>query len=53
LAALIFCAVDKVDFSMVHGETLIENGSFTRFTDAELQEIVRRQNERSVKIYHG
>lgn len=53
LAALIFCAVDTVDFSMVHGETLIENGNFTRFSHDELQSIVRKQNERSIQIYQG
>ena len=32
LAAIVFCAVDKVDFSMVHGTVLIQNGSFTKIT---------------------
>lgn len=53
LAALVFCAVDTVDFSMVHGETLIERGEFTRFSADELQSIIRKQNERSQQIYHG
>ena len=53
LAALVFCAVDTVDLSIVHGETLIENGQFTRFSHAELKELVRRQNERSQQIYNG
>jgi cytosine/adenosine deaminase-related metal-dependent hydrolase len=53
LAALVFCAVDTVDLSIVHGETLIENGRFTRFSDAELKELIRRQNERSQQIYNG
>lgn len=53
LAALVFCAVDSADLTMVHGETLIENGRFTRFSDAELKELIRRQNERSQKIYNG
>jgi cytosine/adenosine deaminase-related metal-dependent hydrolase len=53
LAALVFCAVDTVDFSMVHGETLIENGKFTRFSDDELKELISRQNERSCQIYSG
>ncbi len=53
LAALVFCAVDTVDFSMVHGETLIERGKFTRFSDAELNEIIIKQNERSRQIYSG
>lgn len=51
LAALVFCAVDKVDLSIVHGELLIENGEFTRFSKDELAEIIRRQNERSLAIY--
>lgn len=53
LAALVFCAVDNVDLSIVHGETLIENGDFTRFSDDELKELVRHQNERSLQIYNG
>jgi cytosine/adenosine deaminase-related metal-dependent hydrolase len=53
LAALVFCAVDTVDLSIVHGETLIENGKFTRFSDAELKELIVRQNERSQQIYNG
>ncbi|KAF1079687.1 MAG: Guanine deaminase [Candidatus Rifleibacterium amylolyticum] len=53
LAALVFCAVDTVDLSIVHGETLIENGQFTRFSHAELKELVKRQNERSQQIYNG
>lgn len=53
LAALVFCAVDTVDLSMVHGEVLIENGKFTRFSAQELSEIVARQNERSRQIYEG
>ncbi len=53
LAALVFCAVDTVDFSMVHGETLIENGKFTRFSAEELKEIIAKQNERSRQIYTG
>lgn len=53
LAALVFCAVDSVDLSVVHGETLIENGDFTRFSGPELEELVRRQNERSLQIYNG
>lgn len=53
LAALVFCAVDTVDLSIVHGETLIENGQFTRFSHAELKELIRRQNERSNQIYNG
>ncbi|PKL47278.1 MAG: 8-oxoguanine deaminase [Candidatus Riflebacteria bacterium HGW-Riflebacteria-2] len=53
LAALVFCAVDTVDLSIVHGETLIENGRFTRFSDAELKELIRHQNERSQQIYNG
>ncbi len=53
LAALVFCAVDTVDFSMVHGETLIEHGKFTRFSSDELHAIIRKQNERSQQIYHG
>ncbi len=53
LAALVFCAVDTVDLSIVHGETLIEKGRFTRFGDAELKDLIRRQNERSRQIYNG
>jgi len=53
LAALVFCAVDTVNFSMVHGETLVEHGKFTRFSDEELKELVIRQNERSRQIYSG
>ena len=53
LAALVFCAVDSADLTIVHGETLIEKGQFTRFSDAELKELIRRQNERSQKIYNG
>lgn len=53
LAALVFCAADTVDFSMVHGEVLIERSRFTRFSDAELKDIIRRQNERSRQIYFG
>ena len=30
LAALVFCAVDSADLTIVHGETLIEKGQFTR-----------------------
>ncbi len=53
LAALVFCAVDTVDFSMVHGETLIEKGKFTRFSNEEIREIIAKQNERSQQIYSG
>ncbi|HAE38637.1 MAG TPA: 8-oxoguanine deaminase [Candidatus Riflebacteria bacterium] len=53
LAALVFCAVDSADLTMVHGETLIENGQFTRFSAAELKDLIKRQNERSQKIYNG
>jgi cytosine/adenosine deaminase-related metal-dependent hydrolase len=51
LAALVFCAADKVDLSVVHGELLINHGKFTRFSDDELAEIKRRQNSRSQEIY--
>jgi cytosine/adenosine deaminase-related metal-dependent hydrolase len=51
LAALVFCAVDKVDLSVVHGEPIIERGKFMRFSDEELADIIRRQNERSIEIY--
>jgi len=51
LAALVFCAADKVDLSIVHGELLIDNGKFTRFGDDELCEIIRKQNERSIELY--
>ncbi|MBU1109438.1 MAG: 8-oxoguanine deaminase [Candidatus Riflebacteria bacterium] len=53
LAALVFCAVDSADLNIVHGETLIENGHFTRFSDTELKDLIRRQNERSQQIYQG
>ena len=51
LAALVFCAADKVDLSVVHGELLIHRGRFTRYSEDELSELVRRQNERSREIY--
>ncbi len=51
LAAIVFCAVDKVDFSMVHGNILIQNGEFTRITSYELEELIAKQNERSKEIY--
>ncbi len=51
LAALVFCAADQVDMSIVHGELLIENGEFTRFSPEELNSLVRKQNERSIEIY--
>lgn len=51
LAALVFCAVDKVDLSVVHGELLIEHGEFTRFSKDELKDIIHRQNTRSKEIY--
>lgn len=51
LAALVFCAVDKVDLSVVHGELLIHRGKFTRYSEDELAELVRRQNDRSRAIY--
>lgn len=53
LAALVFCAVNEVDFSMVHGETLIQNAKFTRYSDEELKELIIKQNERSRKVYSG
>ena len=51
LAALIFCAVDEVDLSIVHGEVLIERGDFTRYSPEELDSLIRKQNERSIEIY--
>ncbi|GAB4285348.1 MAG: 8-oxoguanine deaminase [Candidatus Rifleibacteriota bacterium] len=51
LAALVFCAVDQVDLSVVHGELLIEKGEFTRFSKDEIAEIVKQQNARSIEIY--
>ena len=51
LAAIVFCAVDKVDFSMVHGQILIENGKFTRYSDYQLKELITKQNERSKELY--
>lgn len=53
LAALVFCAADTVDLSVVHGEVLIERGNFTRFSGAQLKELIALQNERSQKIYNG
>ncbi len=53
LAALVFCAADSVDLSVVHGELLIHDGKFTRFSDDELSEIVRLQNCRSRELYFG
>jgi cytosine/adenosine deaminase-related metal-dependent hydrolase len=53
LAALVFCAVDKVDLSVVHGEPLIENGKFTRFSDEELKHLIELQNQRSIEIYQN
>ncbi len=51
LAAIVFCAVDKVDFSMVHGSVLIHNGKFTRYSDYQIEELIAKQNERSKEIY--
>lgn len=51
LAALIFCGVDKVDLSLVHGQMLIHHGLFTRFSADEIEEIKVKQNLRSRKIY--
>jgi len=53
LGAILFCAVDRVDLSVVHGELLIHRGKFTRFSDDELAELIRRQNERSQAIYQN
>lgn len=51
LAALVFCAVDTVDLSIVHGDVLIEHGAFTRFSTEEIKDLIRRQNARSQEIY--
>ncbi|MGM0600906.1 MAG: 8-oxoguanine deaminase [Candidatus Rifleibacteriota bacterium] len=51
LAALVFCAVDKVDLSVVHGELLIDKSRFTRVSEEELNELISKQNERSKEIY--
>ncbi|MBF0500039.1 MAG: 8-oxoguanine deaminase [Candidatus Riflebacteria bacterium] len=51
LAALIFCAADRVDLSIVHGELLIHRGQFTRYSEDELAELIRKQNERSFELY--
>ena len=51
LAALVFCAVDEVNFSMVHGEVIINNGKFTRFSDEEIKSLIIKQNERSKELY--
>lgn len=51
LAALVFCAVDSVDFSMVHGECLIQNGKFTKLSEEELRDYIVRQNIRSKELY--
>lgn len=51
LAALVFCAADRVDLSIVHGEPIIERGKFTRFSDEEIKELIARQNERSIALY--
>ncbi len=53
LAALVFCAVDRVDLSIVHGELLIHHGRFTRFSDEELEDLKQKQNQRSKEIYSG
>lgn len=53
LAAIVFCAVDRVDLSIVHGDLLIHQGKFTRFSDDHLAELVRKQNERSRELYFG
>lgn len=51
LAALVFCAVDEVDFSMVNGKSVIVDGKFSDFSDEQLEELIRKQNERSIEIY--
>lgn len=51
LAAIVFCAVDHVDFSMVHGDVLIENSKFTKYSEYEIEELIAKQNERSKEIY--
>ncbi|MBF0406970.1 MAG: 8-oxoguanine deaminase [Candidatus Riflebacteria bacterium] len=50
LAALVFCSADKVDLSIVHGELLINRGKFTRFSEEEIEELMVKQNERSLKL---
>lgn len=51
LAALVFCAVDRSDLVVCHGELLRHQGEFTRFSRDEIAELVRHQNERSRQIY--
>ncbi len=51
LAAAVFCGVDRVDMSIVHGELLIHRGKFTRFSDEEIADLIARHNARSQAIY--
>lgn len=42
VGSLVFCDAKNVDFSMINGKTLIENGNFT---EIDVERIVKKQNE--------
>jgi len=52
-AALLLCDAKQVDFAMVNGEILIRDGQFTRIPPAELEEIIRAQNDLSRRLVRG
>jgi len=50
VAALVHCGVDRVNFSMVNGEILVEDG---HLSDESILKLVRRHNEISQRLVEG
>lgn len=50
LASIVFCGINKVDLCIVHGELLINNGRFTRFSDEEILDLIHKQNNRALEL---
>ena len=50
LAAILFCAPQPVDFSVINGRLIVENGHLLTL---DLQPIIRRHNQISRRMING
>lgn len=50
LAAMVFCAPPKVDYSFINGKLIVEGGRITRM---DIPAILRRHNELAADLLHG
>ncbi|UOA29446.1 8-oxoguanine deaminase [Pseudosulfitobacter sp. DSM 107133] len=50
LAAMVFCAPAKVDYSFINGKLIVENGRITRM---DIPAILRRHNELAADLLRG